>query len=168
MDRPTKVRAYADGRICLPPQLLRTLWGLFVAQDKFRVLSVPRKALYIAQDAERHVYRVSWEAAVPEGWSPATKYDLSVRDRVLFGAFQPGKEFPIQWSDHGTVWIAAKGNAKTKAKVPTFSIEDELEKRVRQIRGSVLRDQFPNMTLADVAKACPGITVGEILGNISP
>jgi hypothetical protein len=79
------VKTYADGRICVPPRLLRQY-----AKDAGKK-EVPRKIwITMPSDDKPEVITLSWEQL-----EESKVYDLSVRTRILFGTFPKGSEFPV-------------------------------------------------------------------------
>lgn len=187
MSSNSQVRVYADGRICVPAPLLReAARNIFAPSPETGDPEIPNK-VWIACRGQDTV--VSWDKL-----ADGIEYDLSVRERVLFGSFPRNKVFSVQVFDNGSIIIfntvpfmrrdttrkrrsmaKAKAKTKTKAKTAKPSTAKPKAKRSRpasksdtsrQIRAeavSILVDRYPQLTLTDLARYMPEVTVGELL-----
>ena len=88
-----KVRVYKDGRVCVPAPILREAWGQRARSRKTPAKGLPNTVFIIELPRS---WILSW--AKTPGSVP---FDLSVRDRVLFGKFTPGLEMDVEITPRG-------------------------------------------------------------------
>lgn len=194
MDQEFQVRVYNDRRICVTAPILRAAWS-----DRNGGIDrpLPKQVFVRTVGDGRHrpvVHHLSWDSH-PDSQS----FDLSVRERVLFGSNIPGLCFPVQIVSRprgkrlavedlvseaaiGDILILAdrgvqapkkrpgKRSTKSKEVRPNGSsalqkLEREMDWRRREVQGEVIRRLFPHMTLAEVMKYCPDLTVGDLIGG---
>ena len=181
------LRVYADGRLCIPSKVLNKYREL--ANHRYSPTNHSSKVLEIATLADKAV--VKWGHRKPKS-SDSARYDLSGRDRVLFGKFTPGTlhrctvtksaitiDTRHAWYGDGQVKVRTVSAKKPAKKVETppkakrkprrprsLSLEAQFEAAFRVKLCEILTEpQFAEVTLEEVAKVIPDLTLREILSS---
>lgn len=159
--------------MCVAAPLLRAAWH---KRTKGTDGALPDK-VYIGQSGKH--WRVAWE---PEPTADRP-YDLSVRDRVLFGSFTPGLEFAVDITSTGalnilTSWPTKSSTAPSRqksvkktsvarksVKTSISRLEADIEKELRPVAAEVLRTSFRGVSLLELSKVRPDLTVKELMGE---
>lgn len=189
---PSRVRVYNDGRLCVPAPVLRE------AAQKAGKRKLPRK-IWIGPTADGDML-LAWDRFSPQvmkiykthGFGEPKEYDLSVRERVLFGSYPKGRMFPVYITSGGNILIsgahtkdallrdrdptpdpartahtlAALAKAKKRGKKHNFKkAKKDMDRQVRLHVAKVLRKEHPDATVAEIAKSLPELTVAELVGQ---
>ena len=169
-------RVYADGRLCIPAPVIR----------RYRELTGDfRKSLFIGpyKNIENSWMHVMWRA----GTGSFKEYDLSIRGRVLFGHYKPGKTYETTVSKKGIFIQIGKASGpnrgdgtpielrskKAKKKKATkklrpdriATLEAEFEELVRERLVKMLQTELTGVTLAQLAAVMPDLTIGELMNR---
>jgi hypothetical protein len=181
------VRVYADGRLCIPA-------GVLTAFRKSSKKS--RQAVWVSLfnngTGNPHIL-LTWNECTGSAVRSSKKYDLSVRDRVLFQApkdldsFRHGQEYGYQINALG-VHIdlgpqtsskiaqgptdqpkavsskAPKARKRSSRRQASTSLEQKFNAAFRVNLCWVLAlPEYRSLTLGELAQAFPDLTVGEIV-----
>lgn len=176
------VRVYSDGRLCVPAPVLRA------AAEAAGKKKLPR-SVWVGPTTDGDML-LTWDR-FPQVMKPGPKeYDLSVRERVLFGSYPKGRTFPVQITSGGHIVIKGahtkdallqdRSPAQTAHTVAGLRVSKARKKRGkydfkkakkdmdRQVRlhvAKVLRKEHPDATMAEIAKSLPDLTVAELVGQ---
>lgn len=178
------LRVYADGRLCIPSKVLNKYREL--ANHRYSPTNHSSKVLEIATLADKAV--VKWGHGKPKSRDSA-RYDLSGRDRVLFGKFTPGTHYRCTVTksaitidtrrsiqEDGEVEVRTVSAKKPAKKVETppkakrkpkrtrsLTLEAQFDASFRVKLCEIVAQDFPEITLGDLAKVIPDLTIGEIV-----
>jgi len=192
------VRVYSDGRLCVPAPVLKE------AAQAAGKKKLPRSIWVGALDGEifltwdrSHLgsyFKTEEEAEEAARKYLLKEYDLSVRQRVLFGSYPKGRTFPVQVTSSGNIVIrgantrdavlrdrspstegSTKGMAltlramkakdrKSKKKSLKQTWKD-MDHKVRLQVAAMLRKEYPEATVAEIARSLPDLTVAELVGQ---
>ena len=171
-----KVRVYTDGRLCITAPILR-------AYAEAAGLKGLPKTVYVTKKNPKH-WVLSWNRRSVSSHA----YDLSVRERVLFGRFEPEMAWTahitkegleIQTGSNGVRKKAKKKQPRKKAKKrltprrradyspKVGSVQAQFDREVVRQVAKVIREDFPDATLSELLAAVGQnfghITVGDLL-----